>query len=108
MGISRRVELVATSHADELSLRSLADISAITADQEVRIIGGQMASLLLTAFPVPGIDFAAPATPMPPSPPSSRVPASSISVSLTTGTQPRAATATRGQFPTHRHRRPRP
>jgi hypothetical protein len=57
MGIRRRVELVATTNADELSLRSLAEISAITADQDVRIIGGQMASLLLTAFPVSGIDL---------------------------------------------------
>jgi hypothetical protein len=55
VGIRRRVELVATAYADELSTRSLADITAITADQNVRIIGGQMASLLLTAFPVPGI-----------------------------------------------------
>jgi hypothetical protein len=55
MGIRRRAELVASTNADELSLRSLAEISAITADQNVRIIGGQMASLLLTAFPVPGI-----------------------------------------------------
>jgi hypothetical protein len=57
VGIRRRVELVATAYADELSLRSLAEISAITADQDVRIIGGQMASLLLTAFPVSGIDL---------------------------------------------------
>ena len=56
MEIGRHVELVATAYADELSMRSLAEISAITADQNVRIIGGQMASLLLTAFPVPGID----------------------------------------------------
>jgi hypothetical protein len=54
--IARHVELVATAYADELSVRSLAEISAITADQNVRIIRGQMASLLLTAFPVPGID----------------------------------------------------
>lgn len=53
--MTRRVEFVATSYADELSIRSLAEIGAITADQNVRIIGGQMASLLLTAFPVPGI-----------------------------------------------------
>jgi hypothetical protein len=53
--IGRRVEIVATTNADELSLRSLAEITAITADQNVRIIGGQMASMLLTAFPVPGI-----------------------------------------------------
>jgi hypothetical protein len=55
VGIRRRVELVATAYADELSLRSLAEITTITTDQNVRIIGGQMASLLLTAFPVPGI-----------------------------------------------------
>ena len=55
MTIRRRAELIATSYADELSMRALAEISAITADQNVRIIGGQMASLLLAAFPVPGI-----------------------------------------------------
>jgi hypothetical protein len=55
MGLRRRIELVATAYADELSLRSLAEISAITADQDVRIIGGQMGSLLLAAFPVAGI-----------------------------------------------------
>ena len=55
MAITRRVEVVATTNADDLSLRSLAEISAITADQNVRIIGGQMASLLLSAFPVSGI-----------------------------------------------------
>jgi hypothetical protein len=53
--VRRRVELIATTYADELSYRSLADVSAITDGQNVRIIGGQMASLLLTAFPVPGI-----------------------------------------------------
>ena len=55
MAITRRVEVVATTNADDLSLRSLAEISAITADQNVRIIGGQMASLLLSAFPGSGI-----------------------------------------------------
>jgi hypothetical protein len=50
VGIRRRVELVATAYADELSLRSLAEISAITADQNVRIIGGQMASLLVPSL----------------------------------------------------------
>ncbi|MGI5179490.1 hypothetical protein ACQEVZ_24485 [Dactylosporangium sp. CA-152071] len=55
MVLKRHVELVATSYADELSIRSLAEISAITVDQNVRIIGGQMASLLLTAFPVAGV-----------------------------------------------------
>jgi hypothetical protein len=47
--------LVATAHADELSLRALADITNTTVDHNVRIVGGQMASLLLTAFPVSGI-----------------------------------------------------
>lgn len=56
MDIKRSVELVVTAYADELSIRSLAEISAITADQNVRIIGGQMTSLLLNAFPVLGID----------------------------------------------------
>ncbi len=55
MVLRRHAELVATSRADELSLRALADVAEITADQNVRIIGGQMASLLLTAFPVPGV-----------------------------------------------------
>jgi hypothetical protein len=47
--------VVATEYADELSLRALADIAEVTADHDVRIVGGQMASLLLTAFPVSGI-----------------------------------------------------
>jgi len=47
--------VVATAYADELSLRALADIAEITADQDVRIVGGHMVSLLLTAFPVSGI-----------------------------------------------------
>ena len=55
MALRRRAELVATSRADELSLHALADVAEITADQNVRIIGGQMTSLLLTAFPVPGV-----------------------------------------------------
>ena len=51
----RRVEVVAAASADELSLRALTEIATITADQNVRIIGGQMVSLLLAAYPVPGI-----------------------------------------------------
>lgn len=43
------------SQADDLSLRALAEAAEITADDEVRIIGGQMSSLLLTAFPVAGV-----------------------------------------------------
>lgn len=55
MVLTRRAELVATSRADELSLRALADVVDVTVDENVRIIGGQMGSLLLTAFPVAGV-----------------------------------------------------
>jgi len=55
VAIRRRAVLIATARADELSLRALADITKTTADHNVRIVGGQMASLLLTAFPVSGI-----------------------------------------------------
>lgn len=55
MVLRRRAELAATSRADELALRSLAEIVEITSDENVRIVGGQMVSLLLAAFPVPGI-----------------------------------------------------
>lgn len=55
MVVIRRAELVATSRADELSLRALADVVDVTVDEKVRIIGGQMSSLLLTAFPVAGV-----------------------------------------------------
>lgn len=51
MAIRRRAVLIATVRADELSLRALADVTKTTADHHVRIVGGQMASLLLTAFP---------------------------------------------------------
>lgn len=55
MVVSRRAELIATSRADDLSLRALADVAEITMGEDARIVGGQMASLLLTAFPVAGI-----------------------------------------------------
>lgn len=55
MVLIRRAELVATSRADELSLRALADVVDVTVNENVRIIGGQMSSLLLTAFPVAGV-----------------------------------------------------
>ena len=55
MELRRAAELVATSRADDLALRALADAVDITAGEQVRIVGGQMASLLLTAFPVPGV-----------------------------------------------------
>jgi hypothetical protein len=53
--LRRRAELVATSRADDLALRALADVAEITRDEDARIIGGHMTSLLLTAFPVEGV-----------------------------------------------------
>jgi len=53
--LKRRAELDATSRADDLALRALAEIVEITGDENVRIVGGQMVSLLLAAFPVAGI-----------------------------------------------------
>ncbi|HEU4849162.1 MAG TPA: hypothetical protein VFS93_01995 [Terrimesophilobacter sp.] len=53
--MSRRAELIATSRADDLSLRALADVAETTVGENVRIVGGQMASLLLTTFPVAGV-----------------------------------------------------
>ena len=48
-------ELVATSRADDLSLRSLADVAELTSYDEARIIGGHMVSIWLAALPVPGV-----------------------------------------------------
>lgn len=53
--MTRSAELVATSRADDLSLRALADVAHITAEGDARIVGGQMSSLLLTTFPVTGV-----------------------------------------------------
>lgn len=55
MELSRRAELVATSHADDLALRVLADVAQITQGEDARIVGGHMTALLLTAFPVAGV-----------------------------------------------------
>ena len=55
MVVKRSAEIAATSHADDLALRALAEIVAITSDENVRIVGGQMVALLMAAFPVPGI-----------------------------------------------------
>lgn len=55
MVLVSRAELAATSRADDLALRALAEIVEITGDENVRIAGGQMVSLLLAAFPVAGI-----------------------------------------------------
>jgi hypothetical protein len=48
-------ELVATSNADDLALRSLADVVKLTADVEARVVGGHMASIWLAALPVAGV-----------------------------------------------------
>jgi hypothetical protein len=53
--VKRTVEIAATSRADDLALRALAEIVAITTGENVRIVGGQMVALLMAAFPVPGI-----------------------------------------------------
>lgn len=42
---------VSTSAADDLAFRALADVCEITRSHNVRVVGGQMVSLLLTAFP---------------------------------------------------------
>ncbi|PZF61798.1 hypothetical protein DEI81_10385 [Curtobacterium sp. MCBD17_013] len=46
-----------TSAADDLAYGALADAVRATADlDDVRVIGGHMVGLLLTAFPVPGLE----------------------------------------------------
>jgi hypothetical protein len=55
MALTRRAELVATSRADDLALRALADVAAITRDEDARIVGGHMVALLITAFPAAGL-----------------------------------------------------
>ena len=53
--IRRRIETVETSNADDAAFRALADVAEITERiDDVRIVGGHLASLLLTAFPVRG------------------------------------------------------
>lgn len=49
--IEASVTTVSTSAADDLAFRALADVCEITRDHNVRVVGGQMAKLLLTAFP---------------------------------------------------------
>ena len=55
MVVRRSVEIAATSRADDLALRALAEIVAITSEENVRIVGGQMVALLMAAFPVSGL-----------------------------------------------------
>ena len=53
--IRHRIETVATSNADDAAFRVLADVTTITKENDdIRIVGGHMVSLLLTAFPVGG------------------------------------------------------
>ncbi|SEN81629.1 hypothetical protein [Cryobacterium luteum] len=53
--IRRSVETVATSNADDAAYQALEDVVRITEHlEDVRVVGGHMASLLLTAFPVAG------------------------------------------------------
>jgi hypothetical protein len=51
--IRRAIETVAVSRADDLAFRALADIVTLTTDLEARVVGGQMVSLLTTAYPAP-------------------------------------------------------
>ena len=53
--IAIHAELVATSNADDLALRSLADVVELTADVEARVVGGHLASIWLAALPVDGV-----------------------------------------------------
>jgi hypothetical protein len=51
--IQRSAETVSTSNADDAAYLALQDVARITKDlDDVRVVGGQMASLLLTAYPV--------------------------------------------------------
>lgn len=55
MTLRRAVETVATSNADDAAFLALEDVARITEGlDDVRVVGGHMASLLLTAFPVAG------------------------------------------------------
>lgn len=45
------IETVATSNADNLAYHALADLCTLTKGLPVRIVGGQMVALLLTAYP---------------------------------------------------------
>ena len=55
MTIRRPVETVATSNADDAAFLALEDVARITEGlDDVRVVGGHMVGLLLTAFPVAG------------------------------------------------------
>lgn len=53
--IHRTVTTIATSHADNAAYLALNDVSRLTAEfEDVRVVGGQMVSLLMHAYPVEG------------------------------------------------------
>lgn len=54
--IRKSITTIATSHADNAAYQALQDVSRLTATfEEARVVGGQMVSLLLHAFPVEGV-----------------------------------------------------
>lgn len=54
--VKRNVHKLSFSAADDAAFRALADISRITAElDDVRVVGGQMVSLLTAAFPAPDL-----------------------------------------------------
>lgn len=53
--ISKNLQLVSTSNLDDASFWALKDICDLTADQNIRVVGGQMIEMMRTAFPTPGL-----------------------------------------------------
>lgn len=50
--ITKSVQLISVSNADDAAFLALKDICDLTQDQNVRIVGGQMIEIMRTAFPV--------------------------------------------------------
>lgn len=53
--ITKSVQLVSVSNADDAAFQALRDICDLTRDQNIRIVGGQMIEIFRTAFPVPDL-----------------------------------------------------
>lgn len=51
--ITKTIETLATSRADDLAFRALADVATLTQGIDSRVVGGQMVGLLATAYPTP-------------------------------------------------------
>jgi hypothetical protein len=49
--ITKTIETIATSRADDLAFRALADVARLTQGIDSRIVGGQMVGLLTIAYP---------------------------------------------------------